>query len=366
MKKYGYGLLSILLIFCLLFAVGCDGTKEPQDVIGGDVSDTEADDTQKESGTDTDGDTTAEVTEKDGFSEEGSIALNSFRQSMVGTPELFGVAYLGYISEHSEKLGDELLRICPTLCSDLPFITEISDECIIGGEIGEIYCIVPLDENATVAVNGAVVEDGVSSGYENVLYRSEKGDPIILICNGNVFSPDTQLTVTNSSKNSITWYPKITDSGELEKENGTCSENSLCDFTPYAELMWKEYITMKDSFWALPDTESLNGTVWSCEEYKDNGDVHYFNLKFNENTADVVWNNDGEEHEYKGAKWMLTYDEGVSLIIFDFGEFAGTQTCAVLVSADMGMLYTCTDFVEGYVQPGTDSAWSRTLERVYG
>lgn len=35
---------------------------------------------------------------------------------------------------------------------EYPFIAEINDEHIIGSA-GHLYCIVPVDENATVAIN---------------------------------------------------------------------------------------------------------------------------------------------------------------------------------------------------------------------
>ena len=83
-------------------------------------------------------------------------SLVSLRQAMVETPQLFAVAYFGYHDTLGSDAPADLYGVmraqAPELCRDLPFLTEIPAERVIGDH-GDLFCIVPLDENATVAVS---------------------------------------------------------------------------------------------------------------------------------------------------------------------------------------------------------------------
>ena len=111
-------------------------------------------------------------------------SLTSLRQAMVETPQLFAVAYFGY---HDTVDSDAPVDPCavmreqaPELCRDLPFLTEIPEERRIGNH-GDLFCIVPLDENATVAVSKGIWRDSSEELlYEKSLYFAENGEPILL------------------------------------------------------------------------------------------------------------------------------------------------------------------------------------------
>ena len=83
-------------------------------------------------------------------------SLNSLRQAMVETPQLFAVAYFGYQDTWDSDIPvdpfEAMQAEAPQLCEDLPFLLDIPRERIIG-EYGELYCIVPLDTDATVAIS---------------------------------------------------------------------------------------------------------------------------------------------------------------------------------------------------------------------
>ena len=89
-------------------------------------------------------------------------SLTSFRQAMVDTPNVFAVAYLGYPEVVGEDLQSDPFAIMQEnaywLCEDLPFLMEIPQDRIVG-ENGELYCIVPRDENATVTVCHSYTKD---------------------------------------------------------------------------------------------------------------------------------------------------------------------------------------------------------------
>ena len=119
----------------------------------------------------------------------GDASLVSLRQVLVETPQLFAVAYFGYQEIIDQDMQADPFKIMQKnaywLSKDLPFLMDIPQDRIVG-ETGELYCIVPRDENATVAVNrGIWDDDGGQQLYENVIYRSESGEPILLFCNGS-------------------------------------------------------------------------------------------------------------------------------------------------------------------------------------
>ena len=95
---------------------------------------------------------TASVEQKDVASAEASLV--SLRQAMVETPQLFAVAYFGYHETQDAEFPVDPFAViqenAPQLCADLPFLLEIPEDRVIGTG-GDLFCIVPLDEDATVA-----------------------------------------------------------------------------------------------------------------------------------------------------------------------------------------------------------------------
>ena len=112
-------------------------------------------------------------------------SLTSLRQAMVETPQLFAVAYFGFHPTWNGSLPVDPFTVmqdnAPTLCEDLPFLLEIPEDRIVG-ESGDLFCIVPLDENATVAVSkGYWDEENLQYIYDDILYSSNAGDPLLLL-----------------------------------------------------------------------------------------------------------------------------------------------------------------------------------------
>ena len=160
---------------------------------------------------------------------------------------------------------------------DYPFIAEIGGEHIIGGA-GHLYCIVPQDENATLAIN-RIQWSWDTAAYEvtEVLYRAETGEPVLLFANldGVAYEIDTQIFVTDSSGNTCQWEPSLDAMSYLTPcvaENG----NYLSyDFTEYA---WQSGADL--SAWladgytgmtalGLAGPEEMGGTCWTTTVYMD-------------------------------------------------------------------------------------------------
>ena len=108
-------------------------------------------------------------------------SLNSLRQAMVETPQLFAVAYFGYHDTIDSDVPADPYAVmqeqAPELCKDLPFLLDIPGERVIGNH-GDLFCIVPLDADATVAVSkGIWNETGEQYLYEHSLWGA---DPAVL------------------------------------------------------------------------------------------------------------------------------------------------------------------------------------------
>ena len=141
-----------------------------------------------------------------GFSAEAEQSLIWLRDRIDFPQTMFGAAYLGYVEEDSR--GDWLSAADQAMLEAYPFLAEIDENHIIGST-GHLYCIVPVDENATVAINRVQWNENTYT-YENteVCYRSESGEPVLFFANlnGVAYEADTQVWITDNSGNSCEWY----------------------------------------------------------------------------------------------------------------------------------------------------------------
>ena len=128
--------------------------------------------------------------------------------------ERFAVAYIGDIdgklSDLAVPLRDWINDTAPGLCAQYTFIRNIPQERVVD-DSGSLFCVVPHDPNATVAVN-RVRWNEAKGDYDTVevLYRSESGDPILLFVSndlGSVPTDTTELLLTDSHSDTLSWYP---------------------------------------------------------------------------------------------------------------------------------------------------------------
>lgn len=196
----------------------------------------------------------------DNLPDDPSLVI--FRQAMVETPQLFAAAFFGYAPQGTAEKADPfpvMQEAAPQLCEDLPFLLTIHPERILGTE-GQLFCIVPADEHATVAVN-RVKWNAETESYEyvDVIYRRESGDPILLMCNGSKNEPDTEIVITDSNGNVARWQPHMDSSYCVAPLYNDSAESLLLDFT--------DYETLPNPGWNYEiDSSGLVGTweqVWS-------------------------------------------------------------------------------------------------------
>lgn len=365
----------VCLVLCLGVFAGCvkDGGNIPDPSDTGDVSDDTAtdtgDDTTESAATDTNGDNTENTTENTtGVPDpevDVSASLTSLRQAMIETPELFSAAYIG-LTDTVDPVDPMtwIKKKAPQLCEDLPFITAIPDENIIGDRYGELYCIVPADPDATLSVN-LIDHEGVS---KQVLYRSESGDPVLLFCNQGGFVPDTEVFITDSEGRNIVWYPQLDDEGYLYECYDLDGNLAVNDFTPYSERLngEYEYYLNEAGFWKHPEEMDIANTSWECTDYLMDGTERVYYLDILENTVNISWNDgiDEENHVYNDAPWKLKYVDGAAVMEIDLGNLDGIRNFIVLITTEHNLMYFTQDFVNEDIR--NYEKLSRTLERTFG
>ena len=167
-----------------------------------------------------------------GFSAEAEQSLVWLRERMAFPQTMFGAAFLGYTGEASDGETDQ------ATLQKYPFISEIDTGHTIGDD-DYLYCLVPLDENATVSVN-LMRWDSKSDTEEviEVLYRSEVGDPLLIFAAGGddayAYLSYIQVQIVDNAGNSCVWEPQLyTSTGHIVpcfSENG---DYLSFDFTEY-------------------------------------------------------------------------------------------------------------------------------------
>lgn len=281
-----------------------------------------------------------------------ALSLVPFRQGLVGTPQVFAVAYFGYADLSSPADADQHLKeASPLLCSDLPFLLSVPEENIVG-QTGELYCIVPAEENAHITIK----KDEGDGLYGKIIYEGI-GGPVLLLCNDDDSAPNTEVTISPSAdptvtEGRVTWYPMLDDNGVvnmLRSEEGT---EQLFDFSPYRDMLAREYADLQNSGWTIPTRDSLIGTSWFMGITLQDGSEIEQTITFREDVCDITWT-DGysdEEHQYRDAGWTLNND---GIFVIDLGGFAGELTYRILYEEATDLIFFQKDvseyvFVGGY------------------
>ena len=158
---------------------------------------------------------------------EEQDALTLLRQEIADSGSLCGVAYLGNMPQDADMqtwLADN------GWTQTFPFLTGLTAEQVVTQDGGEVYCIVPADENAHVTVQAYDALDEASP-FGDTLYDSQDGAPICL--RGNVSDIMSNLAVTVTSETGVTVYRPA-----LSLRDGTLNtiadKGSVYDFTPGA------------------------------------------------------------------------------------------------------------------------------------
>ncbi len=268
-------------------------------------------------------------------------------RNMIDAPDiLFGMAYLGYVGGLFDNGFEQgfpawLRDNNQAMLDEYPFIAEIDANHIIGGA-GHLYCIVPVDKNATISINRVQWNDKTNA-YENteVLYRSETGEPVLLFANldGVAYEPDTQMFITNNSGKTCEWYPTLDAESYLVPcimDDGVCYS---WDFTDYQHSAAAGLEAWLRDGWLGPTalglagsetwgtTWSTSGTAWETDRYA------HFMLTFypgdeTGGTVDLDWLYDGKEEfeeQWSGFWTIETELDMPSLVTISLSLVGGSS-----------------------------------------
>ena len=282
-----------------------------------------------------------------GFSQEAENSLGWLRDRIDVTGVMFGAAYLGYVGGLFDE-GFEagfpawLWETNEAMLLKYPFIAEIDEEHIIGGA-GHLYCIVPVDENATLAINR--VQWNAQTQQEEVtevLYRSETGEPVLLFANldGVAYEADTQVFITDNSGNTCQWYPSLDAMSYLAPCISEAGDYLSFDFTEYA---WydapPEFASWLSDGWSGMTALGLAGSQrdgmgWITETMVgETSRYAYFSLRFyledeTGGTVDLEWVYEGSddiEEMWSGFWTIQTIQDGPSYVTLSLSLVGGNS-----------------------------------------
>ena len=252
--------------------------------------------------------------------------------------ERLAVAYIGDIygslSDLAIPLRDWINDTAPGLCAQYTFVRNIPQERVVG-DSGSLFCVVPRDPNATVAVN-RVQWNEAKGGYETleVLYRSESGDPILLFVSndlGTVPTDTTELLLTDSHPDTLSWYPIP---GIVALPYDYENDRKLAyDFTFYSQEGNDGFGS--DIGWTCPSGSQLTQEVWAWDGHTDKPALATLELHANSSqegdwgSATFTWWYESDfvtpEEVYTG-EWGLTGNgEYSGVIMLDLTRTGGKR-----------------------------------------
>ena len=202
-----------------------------------------------------------------GSDNDESLAL--LRKSMAEVPDyIFAVAYIssaaGGPDDFELPIQEWVSKAAPELCAQYPFVQNIPRERVVGSG-GSLFCVVPRDPDATLAVN-RIRWNPQNEDYDNleVLYRSESGDPILLYACADMGEspyPDTEVIVTDSTGKTVTWYPIYGITAlpyDYEYDLPLGYSFTVCDEDYGGDMI-------EESMWTAPTAEQLARYVWTWQ-----------------------------------------------------------------------------------------------------
>ena len=284
---------------------------------------------------------------QDAFSQEAETSLGWLRDRMNFPMTMFGAAYLGYVGGLSEDgfaagFSGWLWETNEAMLREYPFIAEIDENHIIG-RAGHLYCIVPVDGNATVAINRVQWNEKTQTDeVVEVLYRSETGEPVLLFANldGVAYEADTQVFITDSSGNICEWDPSLDAMSHLAPCTSEAGDYLSFDFTEYA---WynapSEFADWLSDGWSGMTALGLAGSQstgmgWITETMVgETSRYAYFSLRFyledeTGGSVDLEWayeDSDDLDEIWSGFWAIQTIPDGPSYVTLSLSLVGGNN-----------------------------------------
>ncbi len=298
---------------------------------------------------------------QDAFSQEAETSLGWLRDRMNFPMTMFGAAYLGYVDGLFEDgfaagFSGWLWETNEAMLREYPFIAEIDENHIIG-RVGHLYCIVPVDENATVAINRVQWNEKTQTDeVVEVLYRSETGEPVLLFANlgGVAYEADTQVFITDNSGNTCEWDPSLDAMSHLAPCTSEAGDYLSFDFTEYA---WynapSEFAGRLSAGWSGMTALGLAGSQstgmgWITETMVgETSRYAYFSLRFyledeTGGSVDLEWAYEGSDDfdEIWSGFWAIqTIPDGPSYVTLSLSLVGGNS-----YGVTDGPMYLCETY----------------------
>lgn len=198
-------------------------------------------------------------------------SLKVFRNDLESTDSICGVIYLGEVDRNIDSLTDDRTYLEELLYSSLnaenyDFLWTIPNDLVIENDGGtELYCIVPADENASVAVNKYLMnEETYELELHDILYRSDYGDPFLVRCNTSELYRDTDVVIVDNTGEVFSWNPglsAIDGKVEIPSEGPAIYDGTIYDDFAYNDALYEEDL--------YEDISYENNSYENEQEYAD-------------------------------------------------------------------------------------------------
>lgn len=213
--------------------------------------------------------------------EQAQAAMNLLRECMDNAPQIaLAAACLGYReADDPTPLADWMWVNSPGLMEEMPFILTIPQDRILGAGYGDLYCLVPRDDNTTLAVNHVTWKstgNGVWPEADEVLYRDERAQPVLVFVGYEEFpdEPDVGIHAIAGNGAQVEWYPFLdAEDGHLSIPTGVDYNPLILDFTHFGDINGLDYWDNPDKWqpvgddgWLPPTDEGLADSQWNCGE----------------------------------------------------------------------------------------------------
>ncbi|MCI5801709.1 MAG: hypothetical protein MR014_05940 [Oscillospiraceae bacterium] len=201
-----------------------------------------------------------------------------------------GVAFLGYVDNpmKEEEYRDLLER--RGYLESYDFLAAMPEDHLIRTANGhQLYCLVPA-KGVTVTVSEWMGSDiyGDDSGQAGeLLYQSDSGDPILLLCGYDLIQPDLQVCLEDAAGNLLTWLPRSTHDS-MQPYLAEQLLGSIVDFTPATGIDTEGYLS------ELATPEVLQGEWVAWNAHTTTGEPLVCRLRFYRDEA----GNDCMEYGY--------------------------------------------------------------------
>lgn len=139
---------------------------------------------------------------------EEDPSLTKLRETFAEQNVMGGIMFLGYFED--EPLSEAFFAKLEEqgYLKQYPFLEFIPKERVAKADGGEIYCIVPADPAASVAVKQWVMDDSSDNqgASGELLYRSNSGAPFLVCGNVSDIMPNTVVSMMDSAGNAFSEY----------------------------------------------------------------------------------------------------------------------------------------------------------------